>query len=344
MEDQSQTNGTACTPKYCAPEVYNGERHGRAADIFSLGCVFSEMITVLCRRSLDDFTVHRRDQYGKEAFHCNLPRVYDWLQLLENCRPAWNFNSTIRWSWYNAIHEETKTAKGMVSCIIAMLSPLSTGRPYIKNILPGEIWINCCPVSSNAKKFKEEVAHPSKIWEDIDFLTNERLLEEIIRFGRKDLFQELKLRGIIGSLPSQLRLKCLFTAKLRGAKEIMQSIIEVDPQMLHCGMVDIIQRDLSREATPLSWAAENGHEAVIRLLLESGKVDVNMKDDYSRTPLWWAAKNGHEAIVGLLLRSENVDVDIKDSDSRTPLSWAANNGHVAVVKLLLESKKVNVNT
>jgi ankyrin repeat protein/serine/threonine protein kinase len=343
IEDQSQTNNPAGTPKYHAPEVFRGEQHGRAADIFSLGCVFSEMITVLCRRSLVDFADCRQDEHGRGAFHHNLPKVYDWLKQLENCRPAWNLRSISRWSWYNAIHEKTKTAKGIVSCISAMLSKEPNERPRIKNILPDEIWTNCCRLYNKVNKFKAKVTHSSKNWEDIDFVTNERLLEEIIRSGREDLFQELKLRGIFGSLPIQIRLKCLFTAKLRGEEKIVQSIIEEDPLMLHCDMVDINPRDLSREATPLSWAAENGHEPVIRLLLESGKVDVNIKNHNSQTPLSSAAENGHGTVVRLLLESGKVDVNIEDNDSRTPLWWAAKNGHEIVVKLLLESSKVDVN-
>lgn len=40
--------------------------------------------------------------------------------------------------------------------------------------------------------------------------------------------------------------------------------------------------------TPLSWVAECGNEGVVKLLLETGKADVDSTDEQDRTPLRWA--------------------------------------------------------
>jgi ankyrin repeat protein len=33
----------------------------------------------------------------------------------------------------------------------------------------------------------------------------------------------------------------------------------------------------------LSWAAENGHEAVVKMLVDTGKVDLDAKDETGQT-------------------------------------------------------------
>ncbi|KAI3301182.1 hypothetical protein DTO002I6_372 [Penicillium roqueforti] len=97
-------------------------------------------------------------------------------------------------------------------------------------------------------------------------------------------------------------------------------------------------------STPLFWAACEGYEAVVKLLLETGRVNSDSKDSHGKTPLLAAAQHGHEAVVKLLLETGRVNVDSKDSHSETPLLAAAQHGHEAVVKLLLDTGRVDVNS
>ncbi|EGU74392.1 hypothetical protein FOXB_15099, partial [Fusarium oxysporum f. sp. conglutinans Fo5176] len=66
-------------------------------------------------------------------------------------------------------------------------------------------------------------------------------------------------------------------------------------QRAHQARTDIDIKDKDG-LTPLMWAALNGHEAVVKLLLDMDKADVKARDNYCLTPLLWAARNGHEAV------------------------------------------------
>ncbi|RYO89395.1 hypothetical protein DL763_005663 [Monosporascus cannonballus] len=86
--------------------------------------------------------------------------------------------------------------------------------------------------------------------------------------------------------------------------------------------------------TPLSWAAEMGHEAAVRLLLGRG-ADPESKDKNDETPLMWAAGNRNEGIVKLLFE-RGADPKSKDKNGCIPLIWAAWNKNDGIVKLLFE--------
>jgi hypothetical protein len=103
-------------------------------------------------------------------------------------------------------------------------------------------------------------------------------------------------------------------------------------------------RDAQYSRTPLSWSAGNGHESVVSLLLKTRKVNVDAKDRHGWTPLFWAAENGHETVVDLLLETGSVDINVKDRDGQTPLLWAAKNGHVRVVERLLRMDSISADT
>jgi len=70
------------TPKYFAPEVALFEKSGRPADIFSLGCIFLEMVALLTSVALCAFKELRPEQNG--SYHANLQHKASWFALLKS--------------------------------------------------------------------------------------------------------------------------------------------------------------------------------------------------------------------------------------------------------------------
>ncbi|KAM3425637.1 hypothetical protein BST61_g7582 [Cercospora zeina] len=95
--------------------------------------------------------------------------------------------------------------------------------------------------------------------------------------------------------------------------------------------------------TPLWHAACHGQWAIVKLLLESGRVHVDSGDLVSRTPFAMAVKNGREEIAKLLLETKQVDLNSRDNDGCTPLATAVVERQTNIVKLLLRRRDVDLN-
>jgi len=64
-------------------------------------------------------------------------------------------------------------------------------------------------------------------------------------------------------------------------------------------------------------------------------VQYQLKSCMGNTPLLWAARNGHEDVVRILLGRDDVDPNLPSEDGQTPLLQAAYGGREGVVKSLL---------
>jgi serine/threonine protein kinase len=102
-ETQTEGNPGKRTAMYCAPEVAAYDPRGRKADVYSLGCVMLELLTVACGRSLEEFTAFR-GPLGAQAYYLNNDRVLQWILFIRDntagfyhyCVAALNPNPTLR--------------------------------------------------------------------------------------------------------------------------------------------------------------------------------------------------------------------------------------------------------
>ena len=89
-QDESTDENQRGTQRYKAPEVLSEQNmtHNHKVDIFSLGCIFLEMYTVMRGKTLDGMArVIRQDQIpsfdGSWAYANSLSGVKEWLKKLQ---------------------------------------------------------------------------------------------------------------------------------------------------------------------------------------------------------------------------------------------------------------------
>jgi ankyrin repeat protein len=97
------------------------------------------------------------------------------------------------------------------------------------------------------------------------------------------------------------------------------------------------------DRTPVIHAAKLGNGAILAKLIDSGKSDPYRTDEEGLWALSMAAWEGHELMVKQLLNVPDIKVDYGGQGSRTALSCAVERGFQSIVELLLTTENVNVN-
>jgi ankyrin repeat protein len=118
--------------------------------------------------------------------------------------------------------------------------------------------------------------------------------------------------------------------------------IEIVKLLLDTPEIDVNVQNKNGK-TALMLAANNKETEVVKLLLKAPGMDVNIQDKDGDTVLMYSAMYGCESIVKLLLDAPGIDVNVQNKNGMTALMWAANNKETEVVKLLLDAPGINVN-
>ncbi|KAI5919805.1 hypothetical protein F4810DRAFT_703347 [Camillea tinctor] len=147
-------------------------------------------------------------------------------------------------------------------------------------------------------------------------------------------------REVLDFLKFQSNVEALIQAQMASKKSWRYSTdCQIQTRGLHlAAYFGLLEKDANIESTaknygqtPLSFAAENGHETVVRLLLERG-ADTESVEAGNRTRLSWAAENGYTAIVRLLLKNGANAKPNDTRDDQMPPSWNSENGDNTVVE------------
>lgn len=82
--EEVDTSGyTEKTKKYACPEALDEENRNYSADIFSLGCVFLEIATIILEVSLDDLHSHLTDAGNNIIYAMTLSKITSWMDVLK---------------------------------------------------------------------------------------------------------------------------------------------------------------------------------------------------------------------------------------------------------------------
>ena len=138
------------------------------------------------------------------------------------------------------------------------------------------------------------------------------------------VYQSIRSRALIQYLPD---VTLLHVASRYNLISVVKAVLTQD--------VCANQPNKSSE-TSLSIAAREGHEVVVKLLLNRYDIDSNHKDIHGDTPLSLAAIGGHKAVVEMLINREDTDLNSENDYGDTPFSVAAWKGHDEMVRIPLE--------
>ncbi|KAL7613033.1 hypothetical protein Lser_V15G08675 [Lactuca serriola] len=140
-----------------------------------------------------------------------------------------------------------------------------------------------------------------------------------------------EIRASVVNEVNELGETALYTAAEKGHLEVVKELLKYSNK-------ETIMRKSRLEFDTLHIAASQGHDAVVKLLLDHDPSLCQTRSQGNATPLITAATRGHTAVVKELLSKDPSLLTIPRSNGKNALHLAARSGRVEIVEALLKEE------
>ncbi|XP_022869874.1 ankyrin repeat-containing protein ITN1-like isoform X1 [Olea europaea var. sylvestris] len=170
---------------------------------------------------------------------------------------------------------------------------------------------------------KGDLAAVKQILNDIDS-------QMVGTLSGEDFDQEVaEIRASVVNEINELGETALYAAAERGH-------IDVVKELLKYANKETLTKKNRCMFDPLHIAASQGHQAIVKVLLDHDPGLIKTIGPSNATPLVTAASKGHIAVVNELFAKDCSLLEVSRSNGKNALHLAARQGHVDVVKALLD--------
>ncbi|RSL94902.1 hypothetical protein CEP52_012357 [Fusarium oligoseptatum] len=331
---KSKTDGPRgkVTRDYVAPEVWDESERGSASDMWPLGCIFLDMVTILKGRSLEEklqfFESNRPNgRNPRENFDAYLL----WMRELRKLEPGRDTKPLL---WTEQLISMNIDERGTADELLFAITNCEDEEDgymyhclYCADDFGSEFPIMAAPIQAEFDDDDVDTVPGQGRLESLD----RGLCQSVTRGDENNVVLWLKRWGRRADFSNEISgCKALHMAAGLGRTNIMKELIK------HGFDVN----NTIDERTPLHEATEGAHFEAIRLLLRQD-ADPNIVNHNRQTPLVWAVVAGYKDIVAQLL-ANGADFNIRGPSNQTLLHVAASHSHIDIVRLLLEQPGIDV--
>lgn len=167
------------TDRYCAPEVAGGRERGRRSDVYSLGCLFVEVMTVVMGFPLQSLD---KELGGDCIFHESAIQVDSWLSKLGKEADA---TEAMLLNWLPPLLRKAPGSRPLMQKVISVILEDTKAHRDIRTQI-------FCASCTNEMRDQKLISTPVvalsglKLQDDSDYGSGKRQLVERLR---KDLYE-----------------------------------------------------------------------------------------------------------------------------------------------------------